>query len=108
MDYPAGTPMPGTDAATGRLVPSTSDQRVVNNVMRHAYRVLSDDEKKQMQALKDKGLEFISLLHQIGGTYDLFSTAHPQTTIFQMYRELEEASKKIEEAVMWAVKHVTR
>lgn len=26
-------------------VQSTSDERTVNNVMRHAYRVLSDDEK---------------------------------------------------------------
>ena len=40
-------------------VDSASDQRTVNNVMRHAYRVLSDEEKAQMQALKDKGLELL-------------------------------------------------
>lgn len=38
-------------------VASNGDQRVANNVMRHAYRVLSDKEKVHTQALKDKGLE---------------------------------------------------
>ncbi len=37
-------------------VDSTSDQRTVNNVMRHQYRVLTDTEKAQMQAIKDSGL----------------------------------------------------
>lgn len=31
-----------------QTVDSTSDARTINNVMRHAYRVLSDDEKAQM------------------------------------------------------------
>ncbi|GGI82117.1 hypothetical protein GCM10007973_18220 [Polymorphobacter multimanifer] len=39
-------------------VSSTSDERTVNNAMRHGYRVLSDAEKQQMQALKDTGLAF--------------------------------------------------
>lgn len=72
-------------------VPSTSDERTVNNVMRHAYRVLSDAEKQQMQAIKDHGLNFHELIDGIGGS-----------------RELSLAKTKIEEAVMWAVKHVTR
>jgi hypothetical protein len=38
------------------FVDSASDERVVNNVMRHAYRVLSDSEKAQMQKIKDVGL----------------------------------------------------
>ena len=40
-------------------VSSTSDERTVNNVMRHEYRVLSDEEKQQMQDIKDMGLNFV-------------------------------------------------
>lgn len=72
-------------------VDSTSDQRTVNNVMRHQYRVLSDEEKAQMQALKDKGLELHDLINMVGKS-----------------RELSLALTKTEEAVMWAVKHITR
>ena len=72
------------------LVDSTSDQRTINNVMRHGYRVLSDDEKVNMQKLKDDGLAFWELLDGIGAS-----------------REISIAKTKIEEAVMWGVKHVT-
>ena len=72
-------------------VDSTSDQRTVNNVMRHQYRVLTDAEKEQMQAIKDKGLELHDLIEGIGAS-----------------RELSLAKTKTEEAVMWAVKHLTR
>ena len=72
-------------------VDSTSDERTVNNVMRHQYRVLSDAEKAQMQSLKDKGLELHQLIESIGKS-----------------RELSLAATKTEEAVMWAVKHITR
>lgn len=72
-------------------VPSTSDERTVNNVMRHAYRVLSDDEKAAMQKIKDDGLAFWEYLDKLGAS-----------------RELSVAKTKIEEAVMWAVKHVTK
>lgn len=74
-----------------QTVNSTSDDRTVNNVMRHAYRVLTDEEKQQMQAIKDTGLQFHELLESIGQS-----------------RELSLAKTKIEEAVMWAVKHITR
>ena len=87
-------------------VASTSDERTVNNVMRHAYRVLSDDEKRQMQAIKDKGLEFITLLHDIGGTLVSFETTQGDVRLSS--RELSLAGTKVEEAVMWAVKHITR
>jgi hypothetical protein len=70
---------------------STSDQRVENNVMRHQYKVLSDEEKKQMLDVKDAGLAFHNLIDSIG-----------------QGRELSLAKTKIEEAVMWAVKHVTK
>lgn len=72
-------------------VDSISDQRIVNNVMRHQYRVLTDAEKAQMQAIKDKGLELHDLIEGIGQS-----------------RELSLAKTKTEEAVMWAVKHLTR
>lgn len=71
-------------------VDSTSDDRVVNNVMRHGYRVLDDDEKARMQAIKDKGLELWELIDSLGES-----------------RELSLAKTKSEESVMWAVKHVT-
>ena len=81
----------------------TSDQRTKNNVMRHEYKTLTDKEKSNMQAVKDKGLEFFQLLQGLG--------SHPQEagkdTKFTS-RELSLASIKIEEAVMWATKHITK
>lgn len=71
-------------------VDSTSDARTVNNTMRHQYRVLSDEEKATMAAIKDKGSELLALIDGCGGS-----------------RELSIAKTKTEEAVMWAVKHVT-
>jgi hypothetical protein len=71
-------------------VDSASDQRTVNNTMRHQYRVLSDAEKANMQAIKDEGLKFFELINGMGNS-----------------REISLAKTKIEEAVMWAVKHIT-
>ena len=71
-------------------VASASDDRTANNAVRHTYRVLSDVEKAQMVAIKDKGAEFLILIESIGGS-----------------RELSLARTKVEEAVMWAVKHIT-
>ncbi len=71
-------------------VDSTSDDRTVNNVMRHAYRVLSDEEKAAMQKIKDMGLEMHAFIEGLG-----------------VSREIAIAKTKIEEAVMWAVKHLT-
>ena len=73
------------------MVNSASDQRTVNNVMRHEYRVLSDVEKEQMKSIKDHGLLFHQYLDSMGSS-----------------RELSLAKTKVEEAVMWAVKHITR
>ena len=70
---------------------STSDKRVENNVMRHEYRVLSEDEKAAMKDLKDAGLLFHQLCDRMGTS-----------------REMSLAKTKIEEAVMWAVKHITK
>ena len=71
-------------------VDSASDGRTANNAVRHTYRVLSDDEKAQMVAIKDKGAEFLTLINGMGGS-----------------RELSIAKTKIEEAVMWAIKYIT-
>lgn len=70
---------------------STSDERTTNNVMRHEYRVLSDQEKEAMRMIKDMGLDFHEYLVGLGSS-----------------RELSLARTKIEEAVMWAVKHLTK
>lgn len=72
-------------------VDSASDARTANNAVRHQYRVLSDEEKAQMVALKDIGAAFISKCQEIGAS-----------------RELSLAITNAEQAVMWAVKHVTR
>jgi len=87
------------------LVDSDSDQRVVNNSMRHRYKVLDDDEKRQMVAVKDLGLDFVRLLHSIGGT--LPSDDQSFDRIPQRSRDLALAQTHIEDAVMRAVRHIT-
>ncbi|HLY04292.1 MAG TPA: hypothetical protein VKR31_00945 [Rhizomicrobium sp.] len=72
-------------------VDSTSDKRTVNNTMRHQYRVLNDAEKANMEKIKDLGLAFHDFIEGIGQS-----------------REISLAKTKIEEAVMWAVKHITK
>ena len=71
-------------------VDSTSDDRTKNNAMRHTYRVLSDEEKLQMQKIKDDGLALLDYFDSIGHS-----------------REMSLVKTKVEEAVMWSVKHVT-
>ena len=70
---------------------SASDERTVNNTMRHQYRVLSDEEKVAMTRLKDIGLNFL----------DSIDDMVPKG------REASLAKTKIEEAVMWAVRGLT-
>ena len=60
------------------------------NVMRHQYKALSDAEKQNMLLVKDAGLNFFELCNKLGNS-----------------REVSLAKTKIEEAVMWAVKHIT-
>jgi len=71
-------------------IDSTSDERTKNNAVRHTYRVLTDEEKADMQTLKDLGLAFIDKCNALGKS-----------------RELSIAVTNAEQAVMWAVKHVT-
>lgn len=72
-------------------VDSASDDRTANNAVRHTYRVLTDAEKQQMVDLKDLGAAFITKCHEIGAS-----------------REMSLAVTNAEQAVMWAVKHITR
>ncbi|MBB5762150.1 hypothetical protein HNR01_001770 [Methylorubrum rhodesianum] len=72
-------------------VDSASDDRTANNAVRHQYRVLSDAEKEQMVRLKDLGAAFIAECQKAGSS-----------------REISLAITNAEQAVMWAVKHVTR
>ena len=72
-------------------VDSTSDERTVNNTMRHAYRVLSDAEKANMASITDMGPTLHDLVDGMGPS-----------------RELSLAKTKIEDAATWAVQHLTR
>ena len=72
-------------------IDSTSDERTVNNVVRHEYRVLSDDEKAQMKAIKDAAVAFINAIETL-----------------EPCRERSTAVTRAEEACMWAVKGITK
>lgn len=63
----------------------------MSDVMRQTYRPLTDQEKVQMEEIKIRGQDFYDLCGLIGES-----------------RELSLAKTKIEEAVMWATKHITR
>ena len=71
-------------------VDSTDDARTVNNTMRHQYRVLNEAEKANMLKIKDMGLDFHEFASGLGNS-----------------REISLAKTNIEQAVMWAVKHIT-
>jgi hypothetical protein len=64
--------------------------RTVNSAVRHTYRVLSDAEKAQMVRIKDAGQALVDIINETGRS-----------------RELSLALTNAEQAVMWAVKHVT-
>ncbi len=70
---------------------STDDKRVHNNLFRHQYRQLDGNEKMQMQAVKDQALSLHVTMTSIGDS-----------------REMSLAKTRLEEAVMWCVKHITR
>lgn len=72
-------------------IDSTADERTSNNTMRHQYKVLSEAEKESMTLIKDAGLALHEALERLGNS-----------------RELALAKTKVEEAVMWGVKHITK
>lgn len=78
-------------------VDSTSDDRTVNNVMRHQYRVLDAGEKTAMQSIKDDALDLWKVFDALGS----------DTTDGDRRRCYALAKTKIEEAVMWAIKGLT-
>jgi hypothetical protein len=59
--------------------------------MREVYRPLSQPESWDMLEIKRLGREFYEFMEKIGDS-----------------REMSLAKTKIEEAVMWATKHITR
>ena len=71
-------------------IKSTDDARVGNSPVRHAYRQLSDIEKRRIEAIKDLRDAFLDEIAEEQG------------------REFAIARTKAEEAVMWAVKGLTR
>lgn len=82
------------------FVHSASDERTANNVsddssdqnaVRHNYRVLNEQEKADMVEIKDAGLAFLKTIKK-----------------FPPSREMSLAATKCEEAVMWAVKGITK
>ena len=60
------------------------------DVMRQEYKALSSDDSLRMLAIKAKGQELYDMLAKLGDS-----------------REISLAKTKTEEAVMWAIKHIT-
>lgn len=77
-------------------VSSTSDDRTVNNSTRQQYRVLDEDEKREIDWLKRQGEEFIA-------TCETMRQSKPQAG-----REFSLAITHMEDAVMRAVRGVTQ
>lgn len=86
-------------------VDSASDDRTANNAMRHQYRVLSEEEKAFMTEIKDMGADFTQLLHRVGRTS---SPNSPEEEHRFASANLTLAFRHMEDAVMRAVKHITR
>lgn len=100
----SNTPAPGADDRGERdwgerKVDSASNDRTINNVVRHEYRILSDAEKADMKEIKDLGAALIAKIQEI---------QHEHWQMNPKSRQLEIAQERAEEAVMWAVKHITK
>lgn len=76
---------------------STSDDRIKNDVMHIHDKILSSEDKARIATIKDLGQEFHEYLAFLGRHSGELSS-----------RGLNIASTKIEEAVMWAVKEITK
>lgn len=83
-----------------REITSVDDRRVMNNSVRQTYRVLTDAEKAQIDKVKKLGQEFIDLCHDIGET--------PPCGDRLGSRDLSLAVTHMEDAVMRAVRHITK
>lgn len=78
-------------AIQAHMVDSAGDERTVNNTVRHQYRQLTADERSAMVAVKDAGLALIKAIEALPAC-----------------RESSIGITKAEEAVMWAVKGITK
>jgi hypothetical protein len=87
-------------------VSSTSDDRTVNNAVRHKYRVLTEEEKAAMARIKDKGAELIGEIAALDPVMAM-SSKGPEEHHCLCDRNLELARCHVEDAVMRAVRHVT-
>ena len=96
---------------TNKHVDGTSDERVVNNTLRHQYRVLTDAEKALVNEVKTKGDEFLDLLHKVGktGPYteNLVGAVAADPERFGS-ANLTLSFRHVEDAVYRAVKHITK
>lgn len=85
------------------MVDSTGDARTANNAVRHQYRVLSDDERAQMQKIKDLGAALVEAIYEIGHGPGVAVAEDRRLES----RDLELAREHAEDAVMRAVRHIT-
>ncbi|MBW4708632.1 hypothetical protein KX928_12640 [Roseobacter sp. YSTF-M11] len=81
-------------------IDSTSDARTHNNSTMRQYRKLTDLEKRQVDQIKAQGHSLLMTLHAVGGT--------DPTGERMASRDLSLAMTHIEDAVMRAVRHVTK
>lgn len=88
-------------------VDSASNAQTINNAVRHQYRILSDDEKTAMVAIKDKGQELINLIDALNTSEELPRDDGALVSL-AINREALIAIERVEEAVMWAIKSVTK
>lgn len=86
----ASGPAEAEPDAARKYMDSASAERTTNNTMRHQYKVLNDAEKANMLKVKDMGLALHDFVASLGSS-----------------REISLAKTKVEESVMWAVKHIT-
>lgn len=89
-----------TDEKTEIPRPLAQSIVVTNNAMGHDRRPITAKHEEAMKQVRDAGLEFYCLLHQLGLT-------DPNQERFKN-REFAVAATNIEEAVMWACKGICK
>jgi len=97
------------DSGADARVPNSSvSGGETDNIMRHQYSVLSDGDRAHIKAIKDAGLAFVQVLDAVGAPRDTAdSNVNPLRRGAMRSAELTLATRKIQEAVMWATNHVT-
>lgn len=88
-------------------VSAIADERTTNNAARHQYRILSDEEKAKMQAIKDAGQVLIDLIDDLYEWGDSMFAGEPAEVRLSCH-EYDVAHDKAVEAVMWAVRGLTK